>query len=416
MNISQRLLALGSLLLIAHLATGQQHKWIATWAASPEAADADPHEPILNLNNQTVRERVRVSVGGAQIRILFSNECSSAPLLVGRASVAIAHNAASVVSASIHPITFGGRASITVPSGAPALSDPINLAVKDGTEISISLYFPRQVTATTWHALANKTAIISTSGDHTQDTSIQDGTESRSSVFLASVLIPANVRQHVIVAIGDSIVDGDGSTPEADHNWPADLARRIAKTPRGSQFAVVNQGIAGNRLVHDGPFASLGISTLARFNRDVLSVAGVTNIVLLEGINDISFPGAKLDGTLLANPSELPRPEDIITAYQQLISRAHARGIRIIGTTIMPCEGVEIPGYYSETKNAIRQAVNKWIRNSGQFDGIVDFDTLLRDPSHPTRLLPRYSSADHLHPNDAGYQAMADAINLSLFQ
>ena len=177
-------------------------------------------------------------------------------------------------------------------------------------------------------------------------------------------------------------------------------------------MAVVNEGIAGNRLLGEG----FGGNALARFDRDVLAVPGVTHVVLLEGVNDISFPGAKLDGEFLADPADARSAEDVIGAYRQLIDRAHARGIKVIGATMTPCEGVPIPGYYSESKNAIREAVNKWIRTSGAFDGVIDFDAVVRDPEHPSRLLPRFASPDHLHPNDLGYQAMADAIDLALFR
>lgn len=235
-------------------------------------------------------------------------------------------------------------------------------------------------------------------------------------MFISAVLVPAQRSQRLVVAFGDSIVDGDGSTADADRNWPNDLIRRLEKTPDGSRLAVVNEGIAGNRLLGHGPLASLGISALARFDRDALSMPGVTHIVLLEGINDLGFPGAKLGELSLADPADVRNAEDLIGAYRQLIARAHIRGIKLIGSTMTACEGVDIPGYYSEAKEATRQAVNKWIRTSHAFDGVIDFDAVLRDPDHPSRLLPRFASEDHLHPNDAGYQAMADAIDLALFQ
>jgi len=178
---------------------------------------------------------------------------------------------------------------------------------------------------------------------------------------------------------------------------------------------VVNQGIAGNRLLANGfAFHSFGLSALARFDRDVLSVPGATHIVLLEGVNDLGFPGAKI-GRELADPSEIFTADDLIGAYLQLIARAHAVNIKVIGATLTPFEGSRIPGYYSEAKEATRQVINEWIRTAGAFDGLIDFDALLRDPEHPSRMQERYVSRDHLHPNDAGYQAMADAIDLSLF-
>jgi lysophospholipase L1-like esterase len=328
----------------------------------------------------------------------------------------VPNDAASVKSGSIHAVTFGGRNSITIPAGAPALSDPVDFPVAYGAEISVSLYFPQRVSTPTWHALALKRAVVSPHGDDTHKERMRGGTEVPSLLLISAVLVPAQRSQRVIVAFGDSIVDGDGSTVEADRNWPSDLIRRLGKGAGGSKWAVVNEGIAGNRLLDDGPIASLGVSALARFDRDALSVPGVTHIVLLEGINDLGFPGAKLGRLSLADPGDTRSAEDLIGAYCQLISRAHARGIKLIGSTMTPCEGVDIPGYYSEAKEATRQTVNKWIRTSRAFDGVVDFDAVLRDPDRPSRLLPSFASEDHLHPNDAGYQALADAVDLALFQ
>jgi lysophospholipase L1-like esterase len=415
MNVFPKTAFLAFLLFSSHFAMAQKPAWIATWTASPTTAEADPNEPLLNLNDQTVRERVRVSLGGKQIRIRLSNECATAPLLLGRASVAFAQGPMGVIPGSIRPVTFAGAASIRIPAGALALSDPVDLPIRNGTEISISLYFPQRVTSVTWHSLALKSAVVSMHGDHTQDSKIEGGTVSNSSVFLGSVLVLSESNQQVIVAFGDSIVDGDGSTVETDHNWPDDLFRRLETKDHNAHFAVVNEGNIGNRLLGDGPLAIFGVSALARFDRDALSVPGVTDIVLLEGANDIGFPGAKLDDLSLAPASEAPSVEDIISAYRQLIARAHARGVRVIGSTITPCEGVRVSGYHTEAKERIRQSVNQWIRTSGAFDGVIDFDAILRDPDHPSRLLPRLASDDHLHPNDAGYQTMADAIDLSLF-
>jgi len=406
---------LGTLLLLPQLGSAQRDAWIATWTAGPAAADPDPNEPLLNLEDQTVRERVRVSVSGDRIRIRLSNEFGSSPLLVGSVSVAIPNDPSSVKPGSIRPITFDGRSSITIPPGAPVLSDPVTFPVAYRGEISVSIYFPKRVATPTWHLLARKRVVVSLRGDHTHDENIPGGKETQSSILLTAVLVPAQPSQHLVVAFGDSIVDGDGSTVDADRNWPNDLIRRLGKTPEGAKFAVVNEGIAGNRLLADGPIEGLGVSALARFDRDALSIPGVTHIVLLEGMNDLSFPGAKLGELALADPAEVRTADDLINAYHQLIARAHARGVKLIAATLTPCEGVDIPGYYSEAKNAARRAVNNWIRNSGEFDGVIDFDAVLRDPDHPSRILLRLSSEDHLHPNDAGYQAMADAINLALF-
>jgi lysophospholipase L1-like esterase len=393
--------------------------WITTWAASPQPTAPDPSEPLLNIEDQTVRERVRVSIGGAKICLRLSNEYGSTPLVIGSATVAAPSDAASVRPGSIQTITFGGRDSVTIPAGAPVLSDPVAFPVTSGAEISISLYFPKRVATPTMHSLALKRAVVSQRGDHTRAEKIEGGAESESSILVSAVLVPARPSQRLVVAFGDSVTDGDRSTVDADRNWPSDFIRRLGKNPEGSKLAVVNEGIVGNRLLNDCFLVNVGcfgVSAVARFDRDALALPGVTHIVLLEGINDISFPGAKLGGDYLADPADVRTPEDLIGAYRQLISRAHVHGVKLIGATITRCEDVIVPGYYSESKEAVRQAINKWIRTSGSFDGVIDFDAVLRDPDHPSRLLPRFASKDHLHPNDLGYQAMADAIDLALFK
>jgi lysophospholipase L1-like esterase len=406
-------------LFVPQLAGTPQNAWVATWASSPQPVDPNPNKPLLKIEDQTVRERVRVSTGGPQICIRLSNEYGSAPLLIGSATVAAANGATSVRPGSIQTVTFEGHNSVTIPAGVPVLSDPVSFPVASGAEISISLYFPKRVATPTLHYLALKRAVVSQHGDHTREEKLAAGAVSGSSILINAVLVPAQPSQRLVVAFGDSLTDGDGSTVDVDRNWPSDLIRRLGKTPEGSKVAVVNEGIVGNRLLSDCFIASAGcfaISGLARFDRDALALPGVTHIVLLEGINDIGFPGATLGDGYLADPADVRSPEDLIDAYRQLISRAHARGVKLIGATITPFEGVDLPGYYSESKEAVRQTVNKWIRTSGSFDAVIDFDAVLRDPDHPSRLLPRFASEDHLHPNDLGYQAMADAIDLALFK
>jgi lysophospholipase L1-like esterase len=406
------------LLLASQSGWAQWGGWVATWTTSPQIVSPDPDEPLLKIEDQTVRERLRVSQGGARIRIRLSNEYGSKPLLVGSATVAAPDDAASVKPGSLRAITFAGGNSVIIPAGAPVLSDPIDFPVASGAEISISLYFPKRVATPTMHALALKHAVVSPRGDQSHAERIEGGAESESSILVTGVMVPAQPSQRLVVAFGDSITEGDGSTVDADHNWPSDLNRRLEKTAEGSKVAVVNEGIAGNRLLSDGSgvSAGFGVSGLARFDRDVLTLPGVTHVVLFEGINDIGFPGAKLGDSYLADPANARTPQELIDAYRKLISLAHAHGIKVIGATLTPCEGFVIPGYYSESKEAVRQAVNKWIRASGSFDAVIDFDAVLRDPDHPCRLLPRFASPDHLHPNDDGYQAMAGAIGLAVFK
>jgi lysophospholipase L1-like esterase len=409
----------GVFLFVSQAVSAQRIAWIATWATSPQPAAPNPKQPLLNIEDQTVRERVRVSVGGTQICIRLSNEFGATPLLIGAVTVAAPNDAASIAPGSIHAVTFGGRNSVTIPVGAPVISDPVAFSVAYGTEISVSIYFPTRVATPTMHHLALRRVVVSQRGDHTRDEKIEGGGTSRASIAISAVLVPAVASQRLVVAFGDSITDGDQSTVDADRNWPSDLIRRLGKTAEGSKVGVVNEGVVANRLLNDCFIPSAGCfgsGALARFDRDVLAMPGVTHIVLLEGVNDICFPGAKLGDSYLADPADVRAAEDVIRAFQQLISRAHARGLKIIGATITPFEGVDVPGYYSEAKEATRQAVNKWIRTSGSFDGVIDFDAVVRDPDHPSRLLARFASQDHLHPNDAGYEAMADAIDVKLFR
>ena len=413
MNLGANCVAICLLLFVPELGAASPNAWIATWATSPQSGTPNPREPLLNIDNQTVRERVRASIGGSQIRLRFSNEFGSSPLLIGAATVAIPKDVSTIKEESIRNVTFEGRNSIEIPAGAPVLSDPISLQLTPGAEISISIYFPNRLTTPTLHAFAFKHAVVSQHGDFTHERKIDPAALSTASILVTAVLVPAQPSNRLVVAFGDSISDGDGSTVDADNNYPNNLIRRIAKTSNGSTLAVVNEGIVGNRLLRDSEI--FGVSALARFDRDALVLPGVTHIVLLEGINDIGFVGAKMDGQYLADPAETRSAQDIIDAYRQLISRAHARGIKVIGATITPCEGVDIPGYYSDAKETVRETVNKWIRTGGAFDGMIDFDAVVRDPDHPTRLLPKFASKDHLHPNDTGYKAMADSIDLALF-
>jgi lysophospholipase L1-like esterase len=397
-------------------AAAKTQAWVAAWAASPEPADPDPDEPLLKLADQTVRERVRLSSGGEMVRVRLTNAYGSTPLLIGSATAATPSDAASVSVGSIRSLTFRGRRTVTIPTGASMLSDPVNLPVAAGREISVSLYFPQAVATPTLHAVALKEAIVSPPGDFTHALELKTLSRSQSSILVSQVLTPARPGQRLVAAFGDSITEGVGSTAGADRGWPSDLARRLIAGGAEANVAVVNEGIAGNRLLADGPIGSLGISGLARLDRDGLSLPGLTHVILFEGVNDIGFPGANLHGLALADPANQPSAQDLIDGYRRFIAAAHAHGVKVIGATLTPCEGVAMPGYYSETKNAEREAVNRWIRGGGAFDGVIDFDAVLRDPGHPSRLQPRYASPDHLHPNDAGHQAMADAVDLALFR
>jgi len=306
MNALRNYTLVSLLLFVPAVFGASPNAWIATWAASPQSGTPNPREPLLNIDNQTVRERVRVSIGGSEIRLRFSNEFGSSPLSIDSATVAVPTDISSIEQDSMRNVTFQGHKSVTIPAGAPVLSDPVTFPVTSGAEISVSIYFPNRVTTPTLHAFEFKHAVVSQHGDFTHAKRIDAAAVSTASISVSAVLLPIQPSERLVVAFGDSITDGDGSTVDADNNWPGNLIRRAAKTPKTSTFAVVNEGIVGNRLLRDGDM--FGVSALARPDRDALVLPGVTHIVLLEGINDISFPGAKMNGQYLADPARRAAP------------------------------------------------------------------------------------------------------------
>jgi lysophospholipase L1-like esterase len=383
-----------------------QPAWINTWIASPEARwNGDfplptnlPHQ----LWDQTVRQVARVSIGGSRVRILLSNAYGTHPLKIGSADIALSRKDASIVPGSDRVLTFGGKTSVVIPPGAPMLSDPVDLDVAALSHLAVSLYLPDPTAPASFHWDARQTAYVG-AGNQTAATSLKVDSTLTTRVFLAAIQVEAAPGTRTVVAIGDSITDGDGATMDADARWPDFLAQRLA--PR--DVAVLNAGISGGRMLRD----KMGVNALARFQRDVLAQPGICAVIVLMGINDIAWKD-----TPLALSDESTTAQDLIAGYQQLIARAHARGVRIIGATLTPFEGAledtPMRDYYSAGKERIRQQVNDWIRHSGAFDAVIDFDTILRDPAHPTRLLPAYDSGDHLHPGDVGNRIMAEAIDL----
>ena len=321
---------------------------------------------------------------------------------------------------------FLGRSSTRVPARSMVVSDPVELDVPALSDLAISLFFPKTTEATTLHILAMQTSYVSSdTGDCTADVKFPVAKTIHSWPFLTGVDVAASAQGAAVVAFGSSLTDGDGSTLDTNRRWPDVLAERLEKDTDGeTEVGVLNQGIIGNRLLNDSPGAgspfgaALGQAGLARFQRDVLDQAGVRYVIMGLGINDIAFPGS------LTPLTERMRPESVISGYRQLIRRAHQKGIRIIGTTNPPFENAFLllsdtappVTFYSPEKEIVRQRVNDWIRSSGEFDDVLDFDVVLRDPNHPTRLLPSYDSGDHLHPNIAGYIAAGNAIPLVLLK
>jgi lysophospholipase L1-like esterase len=374
-------------------------RWFATWTASPYDAPRPPRDSVdrtPTLFDQTLRLVVRTSIGGDNARIRLSNEYGDRPLAIGSAHIAVRDTGSSIDATTDRALTFGGRPSVTLRPGAVALSDPVALPVPALRDLAVSLHFTDSARFTTRHALALQTSYVrrgNVAGDRsfTPDTSIYIWP------FLVGVDVTNRGATGVIVTIGNSITDGARSTRDVNARWPNVLAARLLQSGEPMK-AVVNAGISGGRVLTAGT----GPSALARFDRDVLMTPGVTHVILLEGINDIGR--SAVDG-VTAN--------DIISGYRQLIARAHDRGIVIVGATLTPA-GPRAP--YTPALEAKRAAVNAFIRTSGEFDGVIDFDAATRDAANSVQVLPKYDSGDHLHPGDAGYQAMGEAIDLTLFR
>ncbi len=376
---------------------------MGTWAASP----ALPLTGYPEFKNQTLREIVRVSVAGTALRVTFSNLLGTEQLQIAEAHVAISDSGSSIVPATDRTLTFGGSPSCLVNPGESLTSDTLEMNIPALTEVAVSLYLPAQTSNPTVHPIALETTYVS-SGNHAGDTKLAEGATVTSWSFLTNMDVRTVEPNDAIVAIGDSITDGFNSTLDANHRWTDILANRLTAQKREGT-AVLNAGLSGNRVLHDAPEDRLwyGPAALNRFDRDVLGQAGVKYVIVLEGINDIALPG------YFAPESDQVTSSQITAGFLDLIERAHSHGIRIYGGTLTPFD--DAVGF-SAAKEMEREDVNQWIRTSNSFDAVVDFDEVLRDPNHPTRLLPQYDSGDHIHPNDAGYDAMANAVALDLFE
>ena len=392
--------AAAALALVAGAARADRG-WIPSWGASPS-------DPAPQLSGQTLREHVRLSVGGDRIRIRLSNRFGTQSLVVGAAHVALQDKGASIVASTDTAVKFHGAGSVTIPPGAQVVSDPVHLRVGTLQELAVSLYLPGDTGPLTVHQLGVSTTYISKPGDHTAERDLPVDSTSLSRYLIAQVEVAAREDAAAIVTFGDSITDGYCSTVDANHRWPDYLAGRIAGSRARGSVTVVDQGISGNRWLHN----TAGPNGLERFDLDVIATAGAKWVTVLLGINDIGFMGAPFQPPGEKNVTA----EEIIAAHHQAIVRAHDAGLKIYGATLTPFEGTIFPGYYAPAKEPLRAAVNQWIRTSGEYDAVIDFDKAVRDPMHPTQILAAYDCGDHLHPNDAGYQAMAAAVDLRLFE
>jgi lysophospholipase L1-like esterase len=392
--------------------------WVGTWATAPQ-----PFMPgsLETYRNETLRLIVHVSAGGHKVRIRLSNTYGDKPLSIGSAHVARRTTAADVDPTSDRLVTFHGHSAIAIPAHAMVVSDPFDLDLPALSDLAISFYLPQNVEATTSHLLALQTSYVA-AGDATAASRFPVAKTIDTWPFLTGVDVTA-AHPAAIAVIGSSTTDGDGSTQDKNHRWPDVLAERLRKGGSGTlDVGMLNEGIIGNRLLKDSPAkdspqpfgAALGQATLSRFQRDVLNQAGVKYVVVCIGVNDIVFPGA------FTPAAEPVTAQSLIAGYRQLIARAHRKAIRIYSTTIPPFENASYGSdkslvIYTAAKEVVRKQVNEWMRATHEFDAVIDFDKVLRDPSHPTRLLPEFDSGDHLHSNDAGYAASANAVPLELF-
>lgn len=400
-------LTLAASLMFDPAIAGEKQAWVGTWLASPQPTwGADFALPVKippQLENQTIRQTVRISLGGEKFRVVLSNEYAATPVQIGGAHVAVAGEGSKILSGTDRVLTFGGQAKAAIAPGTSLISDPVDLPLDALSRLSVSIYLPQETPLATFHWDGKQTAYVG-DGNQTASDAFAATQTTDARILLSEVLVDAPANDGAVIAIGDSITDGAGATLDADNRWPDFLAERLAP----KQVAVLNAGISGARLLDD----AMGVKASARFDRDVLAQPGVKAVILLIGINDISWPG-----TPFVREKSLPAFETLTSAYLQLAAQAHAHNLSIVGATLTPFEGAlsgtPLDPYYTAEKDALRQKVNNWIRTSGAFDAVVDFDLLLREPAHPTRLLPKFDSGDHLHPGDEGNQAMADAIDLA---
>ena len=392
-------LALGLTFVPAATASASpDHPWTRVSAWSPSMTTGGP-----SFTDQTIRMVVHSQIAGSGARITLSNRYSPSALNVAAVDIAVQDSGGAAVPGTSRPVTFGHAASLTIPAGQQVISDVIPISVGTGENLLVSLYLPGPTGMSTWHSDAFDTTYLG-SGQHTGDTATDAFTSTTTSwYYLAGFDVVSPTARGTVVAFGDSITDGYHSTTGTYHRWPDDLDRRLGALPGPQRLSVVDAGIGGNRVLTDVPNLWQGVSALKRFGHDALGQPGVRDVILLEGINDIGN-NAGPDGQPLT-------AQELINGYLTLIHEAHAAGVRIIGATLMPDEG---NGYYTAAAESLRQTVNQWIRTSGAFDGVIDFDQAMRSASDPAALNPAYDAGDHIHPNDAGMQVMADAIDLGL--
>jgi lysophospholipase L1-like esterase len=395
----------GMILLAAAptLAGPRQVRWVGTWATSPQLTEESNLPPPPGLGDTTLRQVVRVSIGGSRLRVRFSNAFGRTPLTLQAARLARAGAGSAIQPATDRALTFEGQRSVTIPEGALAVSDPLDFDLPPLSDVSLTLLLKGAPAEVTGHPGSRTTSYLQT-GDAASAAELPSAVRVDHWYFINGIDVEAGEAAAAVAVLGDSITDGRGSTTNGQDRWPDQLARRLQANKETARVAVLNHGIGGNRLLRDG----LGPNALARLDRDVLAQPGVRWLIVLEGINDLGTRvGARSKGEPWATA------DDLIAAYQQIIARARSHGIRVYGATILPFEGAA--NYFTHDGEADRQKVNQWMRTSGRFDAVIDLDAATRDPEKPSRLRASVDGGDHLHPSAAGYRIMAEAVDLALF-
>lgn len=373
---------------------GDEAQWVGTWAAAPQLTEPSNRPPAPGLADATLRQVVHASIGGKRLRVRFSNAFGTRPLHILSAHIASSAGGSTIRPESDKPLAFGGRSSVTIPTGAPIVSDPVEFELAPLADLAVTIHVQDPTNAITGHPGARCTSYLH-AGDHATAPDLPQAARTPHWYYLCGVDVDAGSDPAAAVAVlGDSITDGRGSPTDGNGRWTDHLARRLQEGEGTSRVGVLNQGLGGNRVLHDG----LGPNALARLDRDVLAQPGVRWLIVLEGINDL--------GTRSATAREL------IGAYEQIVVRAHARSIRVYGATILPCEG---SFYFTPELEAARLEINAWIRESGCFDAVIDFDRAMRDPAKPSRLSAAADGGDHLHPGPEGYRIMASVVDRMLF-
>lgn len=400
--------ALFSLVLFSTVAQAevQKSQWVTTWAASPQKVwNKDfvfPTNIPEQISNQTIKQISQISLGGEAIRLVFTNQYGDQPLYIDKTTVGLIKGQ-SLKSKSAYPVYFSGKLKAQILPGKQLMSDPIQLPVPDHAQLMVNTFIEKPTTFKTFHWDAKQTSWLITGNQTTNLNTPSSAKTTTARLLLSAVEVKPKRKAHVVAVIGDSITDGATATLDANTRWTDFLAKRLSP----HQIAVINSGISGNRLLTDG----MGDSALERLQKEVFQYSGVKTLIVLVGINDISWPG-----TAFAPKQQIPTFETLTQGYKRVVDEAHRQGIQVIGATLLPFSGAlpntPLDNYYQPNKDELRQRINHWIRTSHTFDGVLDLEQGLKDPKHPDRLNPIYDSGDHLHPNDRGNQQMANLVDL----